>query len=81
MHALPLDPQPTVTQMVKACTLKALTDCEASLVKAASQGTIEALVAAQVIPHKSNNNWEKGQCFNCGEIEHYQQNCSNKGSN
>ncbi|KAI1234778.1 hypothetical protein IHE44_0003156 [Lamprotornis superbus] len=39
---------PTITQMVKACTLKASIDCEANLVKAASQGTIEALVAAQV---------------------------------
>ncbi|TRZ07875.1 hypothetical protein HGM15179_019233 [Zosterops borbonicus] len=64
IRALPLEPEPTIQQMVEACTR--LTTTEHMVALGVSKGVAEAFVA---------QNKQNMRCFKCGELGHLKVEC------
>ena len=64
LRALPLDPEPTIDQMIEACAK--VTSTEHTITIAVSKGVAEALVASSK---------EEQRCFNCGKFGHFIKDC------
>lgn len=67
LWALPLDPAPTIEQMIEACTK--LTSPEVAIAQAVSKGVVEALAVSY------NMQRAKPRCYNCGSFRHMIKDC------
>lgn len=66
---LPLDPEPTVEQMVEACVKHTFT--ENTVAQLVAKGIAEGVSGAfAIVPAKDNQS-----CFNCGNFGHFLKDC------
>lgn len=72
LRALPMDPNPTIDQMIEACIKQNAT--ENTVAQAVAQGITQGVSGAfAVIAAK-----DKQRCFNCGEFRHFIAECPEK---
>lgn len=69
LRALPIDPPPTIDQMIEACMKQAST--ENTMTQAVAQGIAQGVSGAFAVMASKDN----ARCFNCGKFGHFIAEC------
>lgn len=69
LRALPVDPPPTIDQMIEACVKQAST--ETSVAQAVARGIAQGVSGAFAVMASKENS----RCFNCGDFGHFIAEC------